>query len=85
MTRTSTVERVRRVVLAHGQLGIDDTDLADDANLYEYGMTSRASVTVMLELENEFELEFPEDMLRRDVFESVAAMSRAIQSLSASE
>jgi acyl carrier protein len=45
-------------------------------------MTSRATVTVMLELENEFGLEFPEEMLRRDVFQSILAMSSAIQSIS---
>ena len=74
------MERVRRVVLAHARLAVDGAALEDDADLYAYGMTSRASVAVMLELENEFEMEFPDELLRRDVFESISAMSKAIES-----
>jgi len=35
----------------------------------------------MLALEAEFEIEFPDHMLRRDVFASMIAMSLAIQEL----
>ena len=45
------------------------------------GMTSHASVNVMLALEGEFDIEFPDHMLKRSVFESIAAMRAAIDEL----
>jgi acyl carrier protein len=55
--------------------------LPETADLYQAGMTSHASVNVMLALEGEFEIEFPDHMLKRSVFESIAAMREAISSL----
>ncbi len=53
-------------------------EVADDDDLYLAGMTSQSSAAVMLALEDTFELEFPERMMRREVFESIAAMRRAV-------
>lgn len=80
---TDLRHRVKEVLRRNAQLGTDITSLADDADLYEAGMSSRASVGVMLGLESEFGIEFPDSMLRRDVFASVAAISAAVQSLGA--
>lgn len=41
-------------------------------------MTSYASVQLMLALENEFSLEFPDVLLSRDVFESIDSIANAI-------
>jgi acyl carrier protein len=79
--RGETRARVRAVLIAHAQLGGDLTGLRDASDLYEAGMTSRASVSVMLALENEFQVEFPDAMLRRDVFQSVDAIASAIERL----
>jgi acyl carrier protein len=35
----------------------------------------------MLALENEFDVEFPDALLRRDVFESVSSISNALRTL----
>jgi acyl carrier protein len=72
---------IREILREHGRLALDARLLADDADLYEVGMTSHASVNVMLALENKFEIEFPDRMLRRGVFGSIAAMSAAIGEL----
>jgi acyl carrier protein len=77
----NTRSRVRQVLKEHGQLSVDIAALADGSDLYEAGMTSRSSVSVMLALESEFQIEFPDSMLRRDVFESVDAISAAIDKL----
>jgi acyl carrier protein len=58
--------------------------LTDEDDLYQAGMTSHASVNVMLALEDEFEVEFPETMLRKSTFESVAAIRRALAELTQS-
>jgi acyl carrier protein len=55
------------------------------SNLYRAGLTSHASVNIMLALEAEFDVEFPDRMLRRSVFESIEAISEAIQELRAAD
>jgi acyl carrier protein len=74
-------DEIRGIVAAYGRLPVDPAALADDADLYEAGMTSHASVSVMLALEDAFELEFPDEMLTRDVFESINSITAAITSL----
>ena len=76
-------EEVRRVVREYGRLSVDVKGLSDDSSLYEAGMTSHASVNVMLGLENKFDVEFPDRMLRRNVFESLGAIQAALQELTA--
>jgi acyl carrier protein len=71
-------ERIRQILKEHGQLGCDTASLSPGSDLYAAGMSSRASVSVMLALESAFEIEFPDEMLRRDVFESIAAIEAAV-------
>lgn len=54
-----------------------------DADLYQAGMTSHASVNVMLALEGEFDVEFPDHMLKRNVFNSIASINAALEELKA--
>ncbi len=75
------VERVRQIVREHGRLPADLDAMDDDADLYQAGMTSHASVNLMLALEAEFDVEFPDAMLKRTVFQSVRSISDALQTL----
>jgi acyl carrier protein len=75
-------DAIRKILKDHARLKTDALDLAEDADLYQAGMTSHASVNVMLALEGEFDIEFPDSMLRRDVFESIAAIRTAVEELS---
>ena len=74
-------DRIRRVIAESARLPIDVDELTDTADLYAAGMTSHASVNLMLALENEFDVEFPDHMLRRSVFESIAAIHAAVEEL----
>jgi acyl carrier protein len=74
---------VREIVAEHGRLSVDVATLSDADSLYEAGMTSHASVNVMLALEDAFDVEFPDEMLKRSVFESVASISEALTKLEA--
>ena len=80
---SDTAARIRTILKEHGRLSKDAGALADDADLYQAGMTSHASVNVMLALEGEFDVEFPDAMLKRSVFESVASIRAAIDELTA--
>jgi acyl carrier protein len=75
--------RIRRVISEHGRLPVDLATLSDETDLFQAGMTSHASVNVMLGLEAEFDIEFPDAMLKRSVFQSVAAIGSAIRRLGA--
>ena len=72
---------IRQVLRDHARLAIDVDSLADDADLFRAGMTSHASVSLMLALEDTFDVEFPDAMLKRGVFTSVSAIGDAIGSL----
>jgi len=74
-------DEIRAILKEHGRLAVDVATLADDADLYQAGMTSHASVNVMLALEGTFDVEFPDRMLRRGVFESIALIRAAIEEL----
>ncbi len=74
-------ERVRRVVAQYAKIGADPATIGREADLYQAGMTSHASVSLMLALENEFDLEFPDRMLTRSVFESISSICAAIAEL----
>lgn len=74
-------EQVRAIVKEHGRFSGTVSDLKDDDDLYLAGMTSHASVGVMLALEAAFDVEFPDRMLKRSVFESVSSITRAVEEL----
>ena len=74
---------IRAILREHARLSADADALGDDADLYAAGMTSHASVNLMLALEDKFEVEFPERMLRRRAFENIAAIREAIEELTA--
>lgn len=76
-------EEIRRVLDEHARMTTDAESLADDADLYEAGMSSHASVNVMLGLEDAFDVEFPDHMLKRSVFETIAAIESALSELGA--
>jgi acyl carrier protein len=75
--------QVRLVLSEHARLPVDVAAITDDADLFQAGMTSFASVNVMLALEGSLDIEFPDSMLRRDVFATIHAIAAAVGQLSA--
>ena len=75
--------QIRQILKEHARLAIDLASLDDAADLYQAGMTSHASVNVMLALEGNFDVEFPDRMLKRKVFESVDSIRQALNELMA--
>jgi acyl carrier protein len=75
------IDKIRSILKAHGRLSTDAETLTDDSDLYQAGMTSHASVNVMLALEGEFDVEFPDQMLKRSAFQSMAAIRACIEEL----
>jgi acyl carrier protein len=77
-------ETIRKILAEYGRLPVDVATLSDEDDLYQAGMTSHASVNVMLALEDEFDVELPENLLRKSTFESIDAIRSAITGLTES-
>jgi acyl carrier protein len=73
--------QIREVLAAHGRMAVDPREVDDQADLYELGLTSHASVDVMLALEDEFDIEFPEEVLKKSTFASVHNIAQVVDGL----
>jgi acyl carrier protein len=80
MTENMTDE-IRQIVADNGKLPVDVATLTEDDDLFDAGMTSHANVNVMLALEDAYDIEFPEELLRRSTFQSLAAIRDTIEML----
>jgi acyl carrier protein len=74
-------QKIRDVIDAHGRMPVPESGLSATEDLFESGLTSHASVNVMLALEDEFEIEFPDSLLNKATFETISAISAALISL----
>ncbi len=79
------VAAIRLVLADCGGLGVDPARLAAEDDLYTAGLTSHGCVGLMLGLEERFDVEFPERLLNRRTFESIAAIREALRGLVAAD
>jgi acyl carrier protein len=70
--------RVREVLKGTDFLQADVASLADDADLYAAGLSSHATVNLMLALEEAFDVELPDRLLKRKTFSSIDAIAEAL-------
>jgi len=75
------IDTIREVIDEHGRLPAPVRTLGERDDLYQNGLTSHATVNVMLALEDAFDVEFPESLLRKSTFESIAAIQEALQTM----
>ncbi len=76
-------ESIWKVLDEHGKLDISAAELDDTDDLFDHGLTSHGTVNVMLGLEDAFDVEFPDRLLRRTTFQSVGAIRNALSELGA--
>ena len=79
--RAETAEKVRTILREQVRLSGDVDKLGDQDDLFQAGLSSHASVNLMLALEGGFDIEFPDEMLKRATFESIASISDAVETL----
>lgn len=72
---------IREALAENGRLGTDAHTLTTDADLYAAGMTSHASVNVMIAIEDALDIEFPDTMLTRETFATIDAIDRAVDTV----
>ncbi len=71
-------ETIRTVLADHGHLALDVRTLQPSENLYTAGLTSHAAINVMLAIEDATGIEFPDRLLQRSTFESIASIRNAV-------
>jgi acyl carrier protein len=74
-------DQIRDVLVAHGRMAVDPREVDDRADLYELGLTSHASVDVMLALEDAFDIEFPDEVLKKSTFASIHNIAQVVEGL----
>lgn len=72
---------VRKVLQEHGRLSVDAQTVDREADLFGAGLTSHATVNVMLALEDVADVEFPDNLLKKSTFASVAALTEVLEQL----
>lgn len=70
--------RIRAVLKGAGSLQNGVEALRDESDLHAAGLTSHATVSLMLALEEAFDIEFPDRLLRRRTFSSIDAIAEAL-------
>lgn len=74
-------EQIRGILTTHGRLASDVSELANDSDLYEAGLTSLITVNLLLAIEDHFDVEFPDELLSRRTFQSINSLAEAVQDL----
>tara|TARA_B110000902_G_scaffold262689_1_gene340080 strand:+ start:152 stop:412 length:261 start_codon:yes stop_codon:yes gene_type:complete len=76
-----TADKVREILQKHSRLDVDFNGVDNDDDLYEVGLTSLTSVNIMLAIEDEFDIEFPDSRLRRQTFDSIQSLVDVVKEL----
>ncbi|NJN79292.1 MAG: acyl carrier protein, partial [Anaerolineales bacterium] len=74
-------QKVREILTKNGRLSTSVEELADNSDLYNVGLTSLATVGLMLALEDEFNIEIPDSMLGRKTFSSIQSIVDVVEQL----
>ena len=64
---------------AHFEVSIDS--IRDNDDLYEAGLSSLNTIQLMLAIERHFNIEIPDQMLNRQLFQSIDSLAEAVTQL----
>lgn len=74
-------EKIKSILAEHSRLDIDFEALKADDDLYAAGLTSLTTVNIMLAIEDEFDIEFPDSALNRKTFQSIESLVDIVEEL----
>ena len=78
-------QEIREILANIGGLPVGVETLGDDADLYTAGLSSFASVQLMLGIEDKFDIEIPDHLLNRKSFSSIDAIAETVAAVQASQ
>ncbi len=76
-------ETLRNVLSETANLSVPAETIGYSDDLFAAGLTSFATVGVMLAIESAFDVEFPDSLLVRSTFTSIGALETAVKTLKA--
>ena len=74
-------DRIKRVIVRTLSLEIEPEEIGDEDQLFEgaLGLDSEATIEIIVGLEGEFGVEFEDEDLRPELFDSVRAMAEYVR------
>lgn len=73
--------KIRQILAKHSRLDLDFDAIEVDEDLYEKGLTSLTTVNIMLAIEDEYDIEFPDSKLNRLTFQSIESLVEVVEDL----
>lgn len=73
--------RIRGILKQLDELSQFIDGMDDEASLYDAGLSSFGAVELMVALESEFGIQFPDSFLTRETFENISSISAAVERL----
>ena len=74
-------EAIRELLAMVGGLPVAVDQISDEEDLYNAGLSSFASVQLMLGIEDTFDIEFSDQFLNRKSFASIKAIERTVEAI----
>lgn len=74
----STEKTIKSILRSERLLRVDTDSLSSSDDLFEAGLTSHGTVTLMLEVEDALGIEMPDEMLTRSTFRTIRSLAEAI-------
>lgn len=75
------ISSVRKIVLGLEDFATTKGVIGDLSSLYDAGLSSYGTVNLMLALETEFDVQFPDALLTRKTFETITSISGVVEAL----
>jgi acyl carrier protein len=74
-------DQIRDILAENGRLAVPVSTLDDNADLFAAGLDSLAIVNVLMRLEDQFDIELPDEMLQRKSFSTIATIDSVVTRL----
>jgi acyl carrier protein len=74
-------DTIREILAKVAQLAQPISEISNEDDLYALGLSSFASVQLMLGIEDNFDLEFPDRYLNRKSFASIKAIEETVTAI----
>ncbi|MCC8396820.1 acyl carrier protein [Paraburkholderia sp. MMS20-SJTR3] len=74
-------KELRQIIKDTARFEVPIDSIADDDDLYEAGLSSLNTIQLMLAIERQFNIEIPDQMLNRHLFQSVNSLADAVTAL----
>ncbi|MDF1659015.1 MAG: phosphopantetheine-binding protein [Verrucomicrobiales bacterium] len=79
MQTTESLTEIEAVVRPHLKFLEEGDQLSPDQKLGEAGLDSMASIDLLLDIEERFDLAIPDDLLTEDSFSSLAEIAKMLE------